>query len=176
MCHQIEQFLWIDSARRHVTIRMTQLTQAKEQFYGQILREEIPNLDEFLSRARGILAGMNELERSIVSLQRRNAGRMEMRMILYYFNEVKEDFIQGILLQNTLKEHSNINSFIYKGVTRSLFNNKISRLSVAFRGSGAAILYYSDHVPGLFHYDKNEFQYIKNLNDLIPPPISQYHD
>lgn len=65
---------------------------------------------------------------------------------------------------------------MYLGSIKNLFDAKIEKLIIGYGQQSGNILYYSDNIPSALKFTNDEFQFIKNIHDLMPPPIDQYHD
>lgn len=74
------------------------------------------------------------------------------------------------------KDHLNIFSRQDKWISRFEEEKSQIRISVALGASQGEIVNHSENLPGALSYKKSDFSYIKQVQQLIPPPLSLVHD
>lgn len=174
---QSEEYIRICDQRQKSLDGLRQLLMQKQNLYEQIIKEQFRNVRELYGRLWEVSRRSYGVQKHLEANFEKSPCSFENKLLLVYYAEVYQYYYKA---NDLVKNYTLIQQNYYKAQHQWIahFDEEELdqfRLSVSLGIDQGALVSYSEQLPAALNYRSSDFSYIKRVEQLIPPPVSQIH-
>ncbi|KAL4442288.1 hypothetical protein ABPG74_005629 [Tetrahymena malaccensis] len=170
----VESFLCSEQNSKEVKKDIADVLDMKIKFFDSILMGKFEKAQDMYQQSDLITQIMTKTEKNLEDLYFTYPSNKQKSLMSFYQAEILNNFYKAFSYQHLVVD--NKVSQLYQKSPINFFSNEMIYLIVAYGKERGRIKNYSQKAASFFGYEKERFDFVRSIEDLIPPGISSVHD
>ncbi|EAS03901.2 transmembrane protein, putative (macronuclear) [Tetrahymena thermophila SB210] len=170
----VESFLCSEQNSKEVKKDIADVLDLKIKFFDSILMGKFEKAQEMYQQSDLITQIMTKTEKNLEDLYFAYPSNKQKSLMSFYQAEILNNFYKAFSYQHLVVD--NKVSQLYQKSPINFFSSEMIYLIVAYGKEKGRIKNYSQKAASFFGYEKERFDFVRSIEDLIPPGISAVHD
>ncbi|KAL4479500.1 hypothetical protein ABPG72_011822 [Tetrahymena utriculariae] len=170
----VESFLCSEQNSKEVKKDIANVLDMKVKFFDSILMGKFEKAQEMYQQSDLITQIMTKTEKNLEDLYFAYPSNKQKSLMSFYQAEILNNFYKAFSYQYLVVD--NKVSQLYQKSPINFFSSEMIYLIVAYGKEKGRIKNYSQKAASFFGYEKERFDFVRSIEDLIPPGIQGVHD
>ncbi|KRX03708.1 hypothetical protein PPERSA_03669 [Pseudocohnilembus persalinus] len=134
------------------------------------------SVQHLLKNTREYIEVLEYIEPQLLSYHYSANYIKSLNILVFFYNEIKNDFRQAKSLVASRAQLKNKVKQPYEHGMINAFSEQVHTIAVSIGQEKGKVISFSHQAPQFFGYSKYEFSLMKNINEIIPQTIAEYHN